>query len=326
MKNTIFLFTFLLASCPLFVLHAQAEKANPDTVKVGVYVTSIHDIDFKQKQYSINLWLWLKYKRPEFDFVKNLEVPMAKTFEKSYSTLDTLEDGSIYLLMKLQAIMKGTWKINHFPFDQQKLRFSIENSMYDSKELVFTTDTFGEHYGKYFLNEWEKDSFLIQTDQKEYETSFGDPGLTQPHSEYSSYKVTIVVHRQSWESFLKLFTGMYISFLIACVCFYIHPDHMDSRLSLSVGALFAVIGNKYIIDSALPESNSFTLVDTLHGITLFYVFLVIASSVHTLRLIKGDNPGRAERFNRMARRILLMTYLALNAWFIYNACNSHALV
>jgi len=31
-----------------------------------------------------------------------------------------------------------------------------------------------------------------------------------------------------------------------------------------MGCLFAVIGNKYIIDSSLPETTSFTLVDTLN--------------------------------------------------------------
>jgi len=40
----------------------------PDTVKVGLYITSIHDIDFKQKEYVITFWLWLKYYKKEFDF------------------------------------------------------------------------------------------------------------------------------------------------------------------------------------------------------------------------------------------------------------------
>ncbi len=148
----------------------------PDTVNVGIYITSVHDLDFRQKQFSINLWLWLKYRNTDFDFMKNLEVPMAKSVEKSYATIDTLEDGRIYMLMKLQCIMKGTWKIDNFPFDRQKLRFAIENSMYDSKALVFSSDTAGKHYGKYFLNDWEKDSFNIKTEVKEYETAFGDPG------------------------------------------------------------------------------------------------------------------------------------------------------
>ena len=323
MKKTLLLFAIFLVNSSLFISNSFAEQAKPDTVKVGIYVTSVHDIDFRQKEYSINLWLWLKYKKAEFDFMKNLEVPMAKKVEKSYATLDTLEDGSIYLLMKLQCVMKGNWKIQNFPFDRQKLRFSIENSMYDSDALVFEADTLGEHYGKYFLMEWEKDSFNIQTDIKEYQTSFGDPALDEPYSEYSVYRAVISVHRQSWELFIKMFLGMYVSFLIASVCFYIPPNNMDSRLTLSVGSLFAVIGNKYIIDSALPESNSFTLVDSLHGITLIYILLVIASSVFTFWLTKkGDKT--AQRYNSIIGTALLLIYAALNIWLVYNAFNSVA--
>src|SRR6185436_2005312 len=141
----------ILAFCIIFTepVIAKEDKPVPDTVQVGIYMTSIHNIDFKEKEYWVNLWLWLKYRRPEFDFMKYLEVPMAKTFEKSYSTIDTLEDGRIYMLMKLQCVMKGTWRIKYFPFDRQKLRFAIENSNYDADELVFSIDSTGHHYGNY---------------------------------------------------------------------------------------------------------------------------------------------------------------------------------
>ena len=62
-----------------FTSHAQDVK--PDTVSVGIYITSIHDIDFKQKEYTITFWLWLKYKNKAFDFLQNLEVPQAKTLQ-----------------------------------------------------------------------------------------------------------------------------------------------------------------------------------------------------------------------------------------------------
>jgi hypothetical protein len=305
-------------------MKSYAEKATPDTVTVGIYITSVHDIDFRQKEYAANLWLWLKYRRPEFDFMKNLEVPMAKTFEKAYATVDTLEDGRLYVLMKLQCIMKGTWRINNFPFDRQRLRFAIENSAYDADDLVFVPDTLGKHYGKYFLMGWEKDSFNIRADIREYETGFGDPTLATPHSEYSTYRVTVVLHRDSWELFFKIFLGMYLAFLISYICFFIHPDNMDSRLALSVGSLFAVVGNKYIVDSSLPESSSFTLVDSLHGITLFYIFMVIASSVYTLKLMKKGKADRAEKHNRAASWVLLLAYLLFNFWFVYSAYNSMA--
>jgi hypothetical protein len=300
---------------------SKAEASVPDTVSVGIYMTSIHNIDFRQKEFSLNLWLWLKYKRAEFDFMQNLEVPMAKTFVKSYATTDTLDDGRIYLLMKLECVMKGTWRIKNFPFDRQKLRFAIENSKYDTRDLVFVADTSGKHYGNFFLMGWEKDSITISTEMKKYETNFGDPTLSAPTAEYSSFKITLNVHRDSTELFMKLFLGMYIAFLIAYSCLFIHADNIDSRLALSVGSLFAVVGNKYIIDSSLPESTSFTLVDTLHGFTMFFILLVVVTSIYALKLMKRGNIEKANRFDLRMAQILFALYIAVNWYFIHHSIN-----
>lgn len=116
-----------------------------------------------------------------------------------------------------------------------------------------------------------------------------------------------------------MFLGMYIAFLIAYVCFYIHPDGMDSRFGLSVGSLFAVVGNKYIIDSSLPESTTFTLVDTLHGLTLFFIFTVVAATSYSLKLVKKYGNERAQRFDFKVAQVLLISYLILNIFFIYQA-------
>ena len=130
------------------------------------------------------------------------------------------------------------------------------------------------------------------------------------------------IERDSWWLFLKLFIGMYISFLLSLLCFFIHRETIESRFSLSVGALFAVIGNKYVVDSALPESTTFTLVDSLHGITLCFVFAVVACSAYILKLMKINKFEQAERFDKLSSRILVLTYLFLNLWLISVAYNS----
>ena len=112
---------------------------------------------------------------------------------------------------------------------------------------------------------------------------------------------------------------MYIAFLIAYICFYIDPDEMGSRFGLSVGALFAVIGNKYIIDSSLPETTSFTLVDTLHGLTLFFIFAIIAATSYSLRLIKTNKEIKARKFDMIAAQVSLVLYALLNIYFISEA-------
>ncbi|MBC7383047.1 MAG: hypothetical protein H7296_08645 [Bacteroidia bacterium] len=312
-------FFILLILNSFFSQKAFAQDETPDTVYTGIYITSIHDIDFKQKEYTVSFWLWLKYKNMDFDFVQNLEVPHAKTVIKSFSTVDT-SDNQVYLLMKLQCVMKDSWEISNFPFDRQKLGLSIENSQYDSKALVFAADTLGKYFDPRFtLNGWTIDTFKVSTKIKAYETAFGDVGLSKPHSEYASYDVNMGLQRDAMGLFWKMFIGMYLAFFIAYVCFFIHADSIESRFGLSVGSLFAVIGNKYVIDSSLPESSSFTLVDLLHGITLFFIFVVIVCTVYALNLIKKQDIEKANRFDNRAAVIVLALYVILNAYFIYQA-------
>ncbi len=303
----------------IFAAAALRASGQPDTVKTGIYITSIHDIDFKQKEYTIDLWLWMKYKNKGFSFLQNLEIPQAKSVDKSFSTIDT-SNSRIYMLMKLQCVMKDSWRIDNFPFDRQNLRFSIENSQYDSHALIFLPDTLGNHFDPRFtLRGWTIDSFLISTGIRKYETGFGDESLARPHTEYSNFKVKIGIQRDAGELFWKMFLGMYVAFLIAYTCFYIHADNIDSRFGLSVGSLFAAIGNKYIIDSSLPESTTLTLVDILHGITLFFIFLVVTSSAWALTLVKRNKLQQANRFDMIAAQVMLALYIGLNIFLISKA-------
>jgi len=319
LKKTLFFTAFFLVLFCCTGIRSVAQDTKPDTVSVGIYITSIHDIDFKQKEYSITFWLWLKYKNKDFDFLNNLEVPQAKSVDKSFSLVDSSGD-RIYMQMKMQCVMKDSWKIGNFPFDRQKLRLSIENSQFDSRSLVFVADTVGQNFDKRFtLRGWDVDSCIVSTGIKVYETGFGDESLPKPHTEYSSYKLRLDIKRDAGGLFWKMFLGMYIAFLIAYICFYIHIDGMDSRFGLSVGSLFAVVGNKYIIDSSLPESSSFTLVDTLHGLTLICILLVIAANAYCLRLFKQNKLKKVIKFDLMAAQVMLIVYVLLNIWFIWQA-------
>jgi hypothetical protein len=319
MNKALSLLLLLIISIPGFRVAAQEQEDKKDTVSVGIYIVSIHDIDFKEKEYAVNLWLWLKYKNKDFDFYNNLEIPQAKTVTKSFFTIDTTGE-QIYMQMKLQCVMKDSWRINNFPFDRQTLRLSIENSQYDLRYLVFKADTVGNHFDPRFtLRGWSIDSCIVSSSVRIYETGFGDESLPTPRTEYSAFRVRLSIARDASGLFWKMFLGMYMAFLIAYVCFYIHADGMDSRFGLSVGSLFAVVGNKYIIDSSLPDSTSFTLVDTLHGITLAFIFSVIAATAYSLNLVKKDQLKKAYRFDMIVAQVLLFIYLILNFYFIAQA-------
>jgi hypothetical protein len=315
MRNLILSVVFCFSA--FSTLHAEQE--NIDTVHVGIYITSIHNIDFKQKEFTATFWLWLKYKNPKLDFVNNLEVPNAKTVEKAFSTIDT-SGGRIFQQMKLQCVLKESWKISNFPFDEQKLRIFLENSQFDAASMVFVEDTLGNHFDERFaLRGWNIDSCIISSGKKTYQTAFGSESAVKQESVYSSFRLRLSITREAGGIFWKMFIGMYLAFFISYICFYIHSDSMDSRFGLSVGSLFAVVGNKYIVDSTLPDSTTFTLVDTLHGITLFFILIIIAANAYSLRLIKQNKIPKSIRFDNVTAMIVIVSYVLLNAWFIWKA-------
>lgn len=311
-KTFVFLFVFLC-----FSLLAKSQdsivKNGPDTVKVGAYVISLHDINFHDKEYTMRFWLWLLHSNPhKFDFPYQTEVPNAKSLEKPDMMTDTMM-GKTWCLMKMKAIMKQSWYVGDFPFDKQDLTVRVENTVFDKNSLLFQADTLGSNFDSTLtVDGWDIQDFKVSTGTSTYYTSFGDPRFKEQKSEYSHFEIKMTLERNAWGLFFKLFMGMYIAFFISSVSFIIDPSEVEPRFGLPVGGLFAAVGNKYIIDSLLPETSTFTLVDSLHTITFLFIFFTIASAAMSLILIDKDKHSRALKLNKIGGRLILGTYLLLN--------------
>ena len=295
------------------VLSAQT-KTTPDTVRIGSYVISLHDINFHDKEYVMRFWVWMSYKNPEFDFTKRVEVPGAKDMEvQDVMTNTDSVTGEIWVLMKLKCTMKQSWKVGDFPFDKQKLQVKIENSEFDTRSLVFVPDTTGAHYDpELTVDGWDIQHFNTVVQNSRYETDFGDKSLGKDESYYAGYVINLELHRNAWGLFFKIFVGMYIAFMIAFISFYVDHEDVDPRFALPVGGLFGSIGNKYIIDNSLPETTSFTMVDSLHAMSFVCIFIILAVSVYTLRIFDTGQKDRARYLDRIARNVIMTIYLTVN--------------
>jgi hypothetical protein len=305
MKRIVLLFLLVISS--LSITHAQ-----PDTVSVGSYVISVHDINFRDKQYTMRFWLWFVYDNPDFDFSTQLDIPNAKSIDSPEIILDSL-DGKTWAIMKMKATMKESWDVLDFPFDQQHLKVQIENALFDNRSLVFKPDIKGSTFDKNeAIDGWEIVNFQVTEKTNDYETGFGDPAPDRNLQYFSSFLVEMDIQRNAWGLFMKIFIGMYIAFLISIISFSIHPSEFEPRFGLPVGGLFATVGNKYIIDSILPESSSFTLVDSLHTITFLGIFATLVVSALALQESDKGNREAAERINKSGIKYVIGFYVLAN--------------
>ena len=299
----------------LFSLTASFAKG-PDTVRVGVYIISVHDINFHDKEYTVRFWMWFLYKNPDFDFSKQLDIVNAKTIDPPEGIIDSI-DGKAWVMMKMKCVMKENWMVHDFPFDKQHLRAEIENSILDKTVLIFEPDKAGSKYdNKDAIDGWAIKNFKVSTRDNDYSTGFGDTRAGKDRQTFSQFIFEMDIERDAWGMFMKIFLGMYIAFLISIISFTPHPSEMEPRFGLPVGGLFAAVGNKYIIDSLLPESSSFTLVDTLHALTFIAIFGTLLVSAIALKQYDNGKKELCERTNRRGARIVVTLYFVLNVVFI----------
>ena len=232
---------------------------------------------------------------------------------------DTMK-GKMWCLMKMKSIMKQSWDVGDFPFDQQKLTVRVENTVFDKNHLVFKADTLGSNFDSTLtVDGWDITDFKVTTGISDYNTGFGDLNLTKPRSQYSHFDINMTLERSAWGLFFKLFMGMYIAFLISSVSFIIDPKEVEPRFALPVGGLFAAVGNKYIIDSLLPETSAFTLVDSMHMITFLAIFFTVAISALSLRWVDKGMTSKALRLNKIGGNIIVGVYMFLNLVLIIAA-------
>lgn len=283
----------------LLVTAWRVSFAQPDTVKVGAYMMSVHDINFHDKEYTARFWLWFLYKSKEFDFLKQLDIINAKQIDPPQLLQDSLE-GKNYSMLKMKCTMKENWNVHDFPFDKQHLKIQIENTLFDKSALVFKPDVQGSKFDSdETLAGWDIKNFKVDAIDNVYETNFGDVRPGKDNQIFSAFIISMDIERNAWGLFLKIFIGMYISFLIAMVSFVPQPSEFEPRFGLPVGGLFAAVGNKYIIDSILPESTTFTLVDSLHAITFFTIFAILNVSAICLKLVDKGKQDLSDRINKI---------------------------
>ncbi len=310
MKKILFFLLIILS------FNSYSRTPQPDTVKIGCYLISLHDFNFRDKEFTARFWVWFLYNNKLVDLKDQIEVPNAKTIEKTDVIIDQL-DSLDWLQIKMKCTMKKSWQVADYPFDKQQLKIRIENSKFDSRSLVFVADTVGQEYdAEMTVDGWTITGIHATVDTSFYATAFGDPKMSNPSTAYSRYTVDIDLKRDAWGLFIKLFLGMYVAFYIACISFLIDNDNAEPRFGLPVGGVFAVVGNKYVIDSFLPETSELTLVDLLHGITLIGIFLIIFLAALSLYYYKKENYRVSKRINIWGGTATLSIFILLNVALI----------
>lgn len=287
--------------------------AQPDTATMGLYIYSLYDLNLADKSFGTVFYLWVNHHNDSLSFDGNLEVVNAKSTEYSlYFDVD-LEDDARWVSQKCRAQVIKDWDISNYPFDKQVLTIQLEEGNEDASLLILKADTINSKIHREIkLRDWQITGFKISDGITVYETTYGDPNL-KGESRYAMIRADIFLERINvWVIFFKIFTGVFVGFLISVFVFFIKPINVDPRFGLCVGGLFAAVGNKYVVESTVATVSSNTLIDTLHNLTFVAILLVIAISVLSLYIYEKGG----EKNLQISKRIDVWSFILILVFYI----------
>lgn len=273
-------------------------------VLVGAYINDIQQIDFKANSYSVDLYVWFRWKNPELDPAKTMEFMNRfaggdNIRERLYEEPQKLPDGNLYSFVRYQGYFSTKFDLETYPFDSQYLTVVMEDSISDISDAIYAAD------GKNSIvidPEITLPGFKVGKPEMKittniYPTNFGY--LTQPEDDaYSRITLTIPVTRPVLALSLKIFVPILLIVVCASLVFFIRPSYVEARIGLGITALLTLVALQLTATSSLPEVEYVMMLDKIYMLAYVFIIVILArvaasswkgkDAEHEKTLIYGD--------------------------------------
>jgi hypothetical protein len=294
--------------------------AEPKAYPLGIFVTSLHDLDVTGGTFGVDYWVWSVHP-PGVDPLETLEFYNAGEVEPNL--ILTLKRGDRILSQrKIRAVVHHHWDLTNYPFDRQVLQIVLEEGAFDTTKLVYRADTANSGYRKGIrLEGWRITDFTIEERTVDYTTTFGDPDISGGSS-YARLVASVHIQRESKIGFFRLVAGVYAASALGLLSFLIVPGHptlFSARMGLLVGGLFAAVLSMRASESVLGRAASLSLVDKIHILAVVYIFIAALIAVFAHRACEAGKEELVKRRDRIWLRVLGISFVLFNGVLIIMA-------
>ena len=322
------MFTFCLFTS-IFSSNSWAESAEPtepNQVKLGMFITNLHDINFADNEFQVEFWSWFISKNLDYLAKDRTEIVNSKKFSIRNSSTQEIDD----ILLQSQ-VFKGTikqsWNIESYPFDTQTLTISLEDTIDTADTLSFVVDENSGIANDVIPKGWQLLDFSLKVSNTDYPTTFGDPRVRDDNSyEFSRVTAEISLQRSGIRIFISAFLGLFVATVLVIIVFAINSSKVglatipqQPRITLCVGALFAAVGSTYSLSAKVPYTTVFTLSDSLQITSFIAIALAIISSVLSDTLLKQEKQARQKSLMNLIWFTFVITHLGINGYLIASA-------
>ena len=219
---------------------------------------------------------------PEIEFQNIVKNELENKEVEIYFYYEIYNDGSedFYIEIKEKGI--GTFTkpkqldFRAFPFDSHNLEFIFS----DVKDGVYTTSFNLDYYSDLILNEKLK-AKIVQWNIP------GELGKISSYDHYDLYdyrydglNYSFDIERNSVYYIWKILAPIFLLLILSWSVFWLKIEHIESRLTVTIVSLLALIAYNNIVDENIPQLPYLTIMDQI--ILSSYVFATIPTFLSIL--------------------------------------------
>lgn len=327
--NTGFAVLVVLFTGSSALLVPASATADPGTneVTVGAFINDIQQVDLAAGSFTMDLYLWMRWRGDRNDPTDSVEVMNSNTFENTttsqtggvagkplYPAPRIMPDGSKYMAFRYQGVFSRKMNLERFPFDVQNLVAIFEDQDQDTRQLVYVPDkdpiTISEtvNIPGYKIG---KPSLTVRAHR--YPTNFGDLSAS-PEQQYSRIVIAVPVTRDVLPYMVKIMLPILIVILITALIYVMPARFEDSRTGIGVTAMLTMVALQWTTDEGLPSVEYLTLLDLIYILSMLYILAAMGYTVIASRRTKKETADAIlTSFDRRVGVTSLVIYAVLIA-------------
>lgn len=292
-----------------------AYSDEPQKISVGMYINEIN-VNLRDNSFTADFWLWYLWDDDNIKPYTYFEI-VNGTIQTEYLLSVRKINGSNYAIKRIKAVFKNYYDSARFPLDDEDLKITIEDPTGIDNNTIVMPDHNNSRVDKSLhIPGFNTVGFQAIQTTHTYNSNFGT--LSNKGETYPRIEFIVDLKRTSISIFFKMFSGFFISILIALAAFNLRPD-VTGRFGLSGAAIFSSVSNSLVLKNYIAESNIWTLTDKIGLTTLFVILIIIVVSSYSLKLFQANREEERKRLDLFAPIFLGIAYFICIAGYAAQA-------
>ena len=287
----------------------EAAAPLPDKVIVGAYINDIHELDFRSHTYSVDLYIWFRWRASTANPVKSMEFmnrysPTEHQRDSLLETPKAMPDGTLYGIIREQGRFSSKFRLEKYPFDEQVLKIIFEDTVAPvSSQNFIALDNAISANPDITLPGYKVAAPRMNITDNRYPTNFGDISLLNNET-YSRVTIEIPVSRPLITVSIKTFVPILLIIMSSTLVLFVRPSFVEGRIGLAITSLLTLVALQLTASSTLPDVDYLMLIDKAYLASYAFIIAVLTRVVATSWV--GNGPGDESGIARRDRRWALV--------------------